>query len=812
MNQRYFRWAYDLAAAGLLAAALICFSFLCVFSYLEASLPSIDIIVQGGRLTVPLRIYTRDGRLIGQYGDERRLLVEYDQIPERVRDAFLAAEDDRFFRHHGIDIPGLGRALLVNILSGRPDQGAGTITMQTARVMLLTSEKKLRRKFLEIFLAYRIESELTKQQILRLYLNKIFLGQRAYGVAAAAEVYFGKKLDDLNLAEIATIAGLPQAPSDDNPVANPEKAKMRRGYVLRRLRELHKITPEEEQAARAFPMQSQLHGPASEVEAPYLGEMVRNEMVQKYGERVYSEGFRVITTLDSSLQSAANLALRVGLIEYDRRHGYRGASGHEAQLPTSPEGADQILDGYPTVGGLLPAFVTSVHEQSAVVTIKGGRSATIPWSGLFWARAAGRDGGVGPEIKKAADVLHTGDVVYVLVTGNLVELAQVPDAQSALVAIDPRDGAVAALTGGFDFFNSKFNRAVQARRQPGSAFKPFIYSAALENGFTPASVILDAPVVMEDTSMENTWRPRNVTGKFYGPTRLREALVRSRNLVSVRLMRAMGTRFTVDYVSRFGFNKDALPENLTLALGSLQVSPLQLASGYSVFANGGYLIKPYYIQSVEDGEGHVLTAASPAVVCGECADTRPDFTLAYGDQSPGGRLATVPANKQAPLVIRPENAWLLTDMMGDVVRRGTARRALVLARNDIAGKTGTTNDHHDAWFSGFASNLVATVWVGFDDERSLGAGEEGGRTAVPTWTYFMLQAMRGVPEQRRPMPNGLVTVRISPTTGELAASDDPNSIFEIVIEGHLPPPPEAGQDNSSQRTQDKDSKDDEPLF
>ncbi|MGH8316343.1 MAG: penicillin-binding protein 1A, partial [Steroidobacterales bacterium] len=505
---------------------------------------------------------------------------------------------------------------------------------------------------------------------------------------------------------------------------------------------------------------------------------------QKYGERVYSEGFRVITTLDSSLQSAANLALRVGLIEYDRRHGYRGASGHEAQLPTSPEGADQILDGYPTVGGLLPAFVTSVHEQSAVVTIKGGRSATIPWSGLFWARAAGRDGGVGPEIKKAADVLHTGDVVYVLVTGNLVELAQVPDAQSALVAIDPRDGAVAALTGGFDFFNSKFNRAVQARRQPGSAFKPFIYSAALENGFTPASVILDAPVVMEDTSMENTWRPRNVTGKFYGPTRLREALVRSRNLVSVRLMRAMGTRFTVDYVSRFGFNKDALPENLTLALGSLQVSPLQLASGYSVFANGGYLIKPYYIQSVEDGEGHVLTAASPAVVCGECADTRPDFTLAYGDQSPGGRLATVPANKQAPLVIRPENAWLLTDMMGDVVRRGTARRALVLARNDIAGKTGTTNDHHDAWFSGFASNLVATVWVGFDDERSLGAGEEGGRTAVPTWTYFMLQAMRGVPEQRRPMPNGLVTVRISPTTGELAASDDPNSIFEIVIEGH----------------------------
>lgn len=812
MNQRYFRWAFDLATVGLLAVTLVCFSFLCVFTYLEASLPSIDIIVKGGKLTVPLRIYTRDGRLIGQYGDERRLLVEYDQIPESMRDAFLAAEDDRFFRHHGIDIPGLGRALIVNILSGRPDQGAGTITMQTARVFLLSSEKKLRRKFLEIFLAYRIESELTKQQILRLYLNKIFLGQRAYGVAAAAEVYFGKKLDDLNLAETATIAGLPQAPSDDNPVTNPEKAKMRRAYVLRRLRELHKISPAQEQAARLVPMQSQLHGPASEVEAPYLGEMVRNELVQKYGERVYSEGFRVVTTLDSSMQSAANLALRVGLIEYDRRHGYRGVSGHEATLPTTQDAIDQVLDGYSTVGGLLPALVTSVHDQSAEVSIKGGREATLPWSGISWARAAGNDGGVGAEIKKAGEVLHAGDVVYVVAMGRLVELAQVPDAQSALVAVDPRDGAVAALTGGFDFYNSKFNRAVQARRQPGSAFKPFIYSAALENGFTPASVILDAPVVMEDSAMESTWRPQNVTGKFYGPTRLREALVRSRNLVSVRLMRAMGTRYTVDYVTRFGFNKDALPENLTLALGSLQVSPLQLASGYAVFANGGYRIRPYYIQSVEDGEGKELVSATPVVVCAECADPRPNFSVTSGDESVGGRLATVPAQNQAPLVIRPENSWLLTDMMGDVVRRGTARRALVLNRTDIAGKTGTTNDHHDAWFSGFAPNLVSTVWVGYDDERSLGAGEEGGRTAVPIWTYFMQQALRGIPDQRRPMPDGLVTVRISPTTGEIASSDDPNGILEIFIEGHLPQPPEAGQDNSGPRTPDKDSKDDEPLF
>ncbi len=812
MNQRYFRWAFDLVAVGLLAVALVCFSFLCVFSYLEASLPSIDIIVQGGKLTVPLRIYTRDGRLIGQYGDERRLLVEYDQIPTRVRDAFLAAEDDRFFRHHGIDIPGLGRALIVNILSGRPDQGAGTITMQTARVMLLTSEKKLRRKFLEIFLAYRIESELTKQQILRLYLNKIFLGQRAYGVAAAAEVYFGKKLDDLNLAEIATIAGLPQAPSDDNPVTNPEKAKMRRAYVLRRLRELRKITPDEEQAARQVPMQSQLHGPATDVEAPYLGEMVRNELVQKYGERVYSEGFRVVTTLDSLLQPAANLALRVGLIEYDRRHGYRGPGGHEAAVPKTPESIDQVLDGYPTIGGLAPALVTSVQDQSADVTVKGGSRATIPWSGLSWARAATADGGVGPEIKKAADVVHAGDIVYVLMMGKLIELAQVPDAQSALVAVDPRDGAVVALTGGFDFFNSKFNRAVQARRQPGSAFKPFIYSAALENGFTASSVILDAPVVMEDSSMENTWRPQNVTGKFYGPTRLREALVRSRNLVSVRLMRAMGTKFTVDYVNRFGFDRSALPENLTLALGSLQVSPLQLASGYAVFANGGYRIKPYFIESIEDGEGKVLLSASPTVVCAECADAHPDYTLTPGDESPGGRLATVPAANQAPLVIRPENSWLVSDMMGDVVRRGTARRAMVLGRSDLAGKTGTTNDHHDAWFSGFASNLVATVWVGFDDERSLGAGEEGGRTAVPTWTYFMLQALQGVPEQHRPMPDGLVTVRISPTTGEIASSDDPNGILEIFIEGHLPLPTEASQDNSNPRTPDKDDKDDEPLF
>jgi penicillin-binding protein 1A len=810
VNQRYFRWAFDLAAVGIVMAALVAFSFLCVFSYLEASLPSIDLI--GGKLPVPLRIFTRDGRLIGQYGDERRLLVDYEQIPERVRDAFLAAEDDRFFRHHGIDFPGLARALIVNILSGRPDQGAGTITMQTARVFLLSSEKKLRRKFLEIFLAYRIEHDFTKQQILTLYLNKIFLGQRAYGIAAAAEVYFGKKLDELNLAEIATIAGLPQAPSDDNPVTSPEKAKMRRGYVLRRLRELHKITDNEEKAARAVPMQSQLHGPASDIEAPYVGEMARNYMVQRYGERVYSEGFRVITTLDSSMQVAANLSLRVGLIEYDRRHGYRGASGHEAALPATPAALAQVLDGYPTIGGLIPALVTAVQEQTVDVGVKGGLSATIPWSGLSWARAAGADGTVGSELKKAADVVHVGDVVYVLMTGKLVELAQVPDAQSALVAIDPHDGAVAALTGGFDFFNSKFNRAVQARRQPGSAFKPFIYSAALENGFTPASVILDAPVVMEDTSMENTWRPENVTGKFYGPTRLREALVRSRNLVSVRLMRAMGTRYTVDYVSRFGFDKAALPENLTLALGSLQVSPLQLASGFSVFANGGYRIRPYFIQSIEDGKGNVLLSAAPLIVCEECADAHPDYSLSSDDHAPAGRLATVPAASQAPLVIRPENTWLMTNMMSDVIRRGTARRALALGREDIAGKTGTTNDHHDAWFGGFTPNLVATVWVGFDDERSLGAAEEGGRTAVPIWTYFMLQALQGVPEQRRPMPNGLVSVRISPTTGELAGSDDQNAIFETFIEGHLPQLGEASQDKSNPQAPDKDNKDDEPLF
>jgi len=811
VNQRYLRWGFDLAAAGLVIAALIGFSFLCVFSYLEASLPSIASL-RDPRLPVPLRIFTRDGRLIGQYGDERRMPVAYDQIPGQVRDAFLAAEDDRFFSHHGIDFPGLARALIVNILSGRPDQGAGTITMQTARVMLLSSEKKLRRKFLEIFLAYRIESDFSKQEILTLYLNKIFLGQRAYGVAAAAEVYFGKKLDQLNLAEIATIAGLPQAPSDDNPVTSPLKAKMRRSYVLRRLRELHKITPEEEQAARAAPMQSQLHGPATEVEAPYLGEMVRNELVQKYGERVYSEGFRVITTLDPSMQTAANLALRIGLIEYDRRHGYRGPAGHESALPATTQALEQVLDGYPSIGGLLPALVTTVRAQSASVSIKGGRVAVIPWSGLSWARAATADGHVGPEPKLAGDVVRPGDVVYVLVNGEAVELAQVPDAQSALVALDPHDGAVAALTGGFDFFSSKFNRAVQARRQPGSAFKPFIYSAALENGFTPASVILDAPVVMEDASMENTWRPENVTGKFYGPTRLREALVRSRNLVTVRVLRAIGVRYTMDYVTRFGFDKAALPDNLTLGLGSLQVSPLQLASGFAVFANGGYRVQPYYIQSIIDGEGKVIYSASPLVVCEECADTKPDPSLAPTDQAPGGQLARVPPGNQAPLVIRPENSWLMTDMMRDVIRRGTARRALALGRDDVAGKTGTTNDNHDAWFGGFSPNLVATVWVGFDDERSLGAGEEGGRTAVPTWTYFMLQALKGVPEQRRPMPNGLVSVRISPTTGELAGSDDPNAIFETFIEGHLPPAPEGSQDNPAQRTPDKDSKNDDSIF
>lgn len=821
MNQRYLKVSFWTLVPMLLVLGSLGYAALCSFIYLAPALPDVDTL-RDIRLQVPLRVYSGDGRVIAQIGEYRRIPVSYEDIPERVQQAFLASEDDRFFEHHGVDYAGLTRATLINLVSGQPSQGGGTITMQLARNMFLSPERRFDRKLKEIFLSFRIEREFTKPEILTLYLNKIFLGQRAYGAAAAAEVYFGKALQTLTLAETATIASLPRAPSRDNPIASSDRAKSRRAYVLRRMLETGDIDRGEFDHASRAPMPSRLHGPSVEVEAPYVGEMARSDAFERFGDDAYTAGYRVITTIDSRLQQAANGALRLGLIEYDRRHGYRGPLAHaEIKAGQTPVELLATLEQHPSINMLEPALVTEVAERAASVLLHDGHSATLDWVGLSWARRA-VDDTVGPEPKRASDVVRVGDVVYVIRTGKTVQLAQAPLAQGALVAIDPQNGGIVALNGGFDFFVSKFNRVVQARRQPGSAFKPFIYSAALEHGFTPASIVLDAPVVFDDDASEDTWRPENSTGQFYGPTRLREGLVRSRNLVSVRLMRAMGSVYTMDYLTQFGFERADLPGDLTLALGSLQITPAELGAGFATFANGGFRVRPYYLERIEDANGQALYQSQPQVVCKDCEvlgdggrlpESLPrggNAMLATLDAVRGGR-GYLPAAQVAPRAITEQNAYLIADMMSDVIERGTARRAQALERKDLAGKTGTTNDHHDAWFGGFNARLVATVWVGFDQEASLGAGEEGGRTAVPIWVHFMREALRGTPEAHVPAPEGLVTVKVSPVTGLLASADDPSGVFETFIEGRLP---DSGDPFSrgEQAGRDQTAENDEPLF
>lgn len=820
MRRKIFRILGFAAGSVILVTLLGIFGLSCSYVYLEPSLPSVES-MRNVELQVPLRVYTRSGDLIGQIGAERRIPVSYAQIPLIIKQAFLAAEDDRFFQHHGIDYWGLLRAIAVDIATGQRAQGASTITMQAARNMFLTFDKTWRRKLEETFLTYRMEHEFTKEQIFGLYLNVIFFGERAYGVAAAAQTFFGKPLDELTVAQAATLAGIAQVPSRYNPIVNPQFAKVRRTYVLRRMRELGFISPAVAAAANAEPIDATEHGPAYDVEAQYIAEMVREEMLRRFGPRAETAGYKVYTTIDGRLQSAANRAVRLGLIEYDRRYGYRGPAGHvDLQGRAQPEALEALLDPYPSIGLLTPAVVVSVADTSADVFVKSIGPQTMSWDGLSWARKARADGPPGPMPKSAADVLARGDVVYVVTDrAGAAQLAQVPEAEAALVALDPSDGAVAALVGGFDYFTNKYNRAVQAKRQPGSGFKPFLYSAALDDGFTPASILLDAPIVMDDPGMESVWRPENSERDFRGPMRLREALVWSRNLASIRLLRQMGIKYATEYATRFGFDGAGLPQNLTLALGTLQVTPLQMASAYAVFANGGFRVDPYFIDRIVGPSGNLVWQAEPRIACRSCeqpadlaslgkpagvpgaaapapgagAEDRWELPqpmsasalLAAADAIRGGR-GELPPERLAPRVISPQNDYLMTDILADVIKHGTGQRALVLHRGDIAGKTGTTNQSRDAWFNGFTQHLVATVWVGYDQERSLGETEEGSRTALPIWVYFMREALKGVPEERRPMPDGLVTLRISPVTGKLVSAENPGGILETFMVDHLP--------------------------
>jgi penicillin-binding protein 1A len=802
------------------AIALIAFANVCAYVYLRPALPDVDSL-RDVQLQVPLRVYTRDGRLIAAIGEQRRIPVRYDQLPPKLIQAFLATEDDRFFRHHGVDWQGILRAALANARAGRISQGASTITMQVARDMFLSPRRDMKRKMSEVYISLLMEAEFSKEEIFSLYVNKIFLGQRAYGVAAAAEVYFGKSLDQLSIAEMATLAGIPTAPSAVNPVANAEAAKIRRAHVLGRMRELNYITPAEFDAAKNSPMESRLHGPSIEVDAPYVAEMVRNEMQAKYGDSIYTAGYRVFTTVDSRLEAAATVALRTGLLEYDRRHGWRGATAKvDLTKVASTANLDDELEEFPVVGGLKPAVVQKVDAKSAKIYVKELGTVNLPWEKMSWARRELPDEKVDRAPAGAAEIVSRGDVIYTVGTSaQSLQFVQVPEAQSALVALDPKDGAVVALVGGFDFFQSKFNRVTQARRQPGSGFKPFVYAAAFDKGFTPASVVMDAPIVVDAAGMEQPWRPKEFENEFAGPIRLREALVHSRNLVSIRLMREIGGDYTWNYVTRFGFDKSQLPDDLTLAVGTAELSPLQLVAGYATFANGGFRVTPYYIDRIEDASGKVLLQADPTIACADCGrvtdpgagnrtkgaagphDTQLDAGIHDGK-------SLIPAKNLAPQIIRPQVAYLLSDMMADVIRRGTGIGARVLNRDDLAGKTGTTNDFHDAWFNGFNGALVATVWTGFDQDRSLGEGEQGARAALPTWVYFMREALAGAPRRLAPVPDGIVTVRIAPDTGLLAGADNPNGIMEKFIEGNLPKSEVYEGPNNSNPMNDGDK----PLF
>src|SRR6188508_1494680 len=621
VKSNYFRLGVKVVMGVTLVTLAAIYALICAYIYLEPSLPSVSA-MKNNELQVPLRVYTSGGELIAQIGEQRRNPVNYDQIPLIVRQSFIAAEDDRFFEHHGFDWQGIARSLFVNVTSGET-QGGSTITMQAARSAFFTQDRTVRRKLQETFVTYRLEREFTKQEILALYLNVIFFGQRAYGVAAAAETYFGKQLDQLTLGEAATLARVPQWPSKYNPITNPAGAAERRGYVLRRMRELGYVDAAAAEAASHEVVRAKAHAALADVEAPYVAEMVRLEILRRFGASAQDAGYKVYTTIDGRLQKAANRALRIALVDYSRRQGWHGAR-NRAELTGNEdsEALEALLDEYGSVGLLQPALVISVAEKQARVYVKSAGLANIEWAGMSWAKRRTSELALGPDPKSAAEILARGDIVYVVheKPDTPAQLAQIPEAESALVALDPNNGAIMSLVGGFDYFGSqgKYNRVTQARRQPGSGFKPFMYAAAMAGDFTPASMLLDAPIIMDDPNLEEVWRPENSGGGFRGPMRLREALVQSRNLVSIRLLKEMGVRPVIDYVQNFGFTKEQLPNNLTLALGSMGATPLEVATGFAVFANGGYKIEPFYIDRIEGPGGQIVYAAEPHAVCAEC--------------------------------------------------------------------------------------------------------------------------------------------------------------------------------------------------
>lgn len=757
-----------LSALGLIGVLLAGFAALVIYS----NLPSLDTLTDY-RPKIPLRIYSDEGLLIGEFGAERRNVVKISEVPEHLKNAILAAEDDRFYEHGGVDYVGVLRAAYSNFSAGSVRQGASTITMQVARNFFLTREKTLTRKFSEALLAFKIEHNLSKDKILELYINQIYLGQRSYGFAAAADTYFGKSLQDINMGEAALLAGLPKAPSSYNPISNPKRAKSRQLYVLGRLHKLNHISNEEMRELEKQPIPVKKQSKVFAIPADYVAEMIRQVIYDRYQEEAYSKGIKVYTTIRQIDQETASQALRKNVLEFDKRNGYRGP---ETYIDLAKHGLNQektlddILDEISDIDDIFPAIVLSAKPNAVQAYRKSGEIIEITGEGLKFAQKS-------LAVKKEPGKKYISPGALIRIhkdKKNLWHIVQLPEIEAALVSLDPSDGAIHALIGGFDFQKNQFNHVTQAWRQPGSSFKPFIYSAALEKGFTPATIINDAPLSFSATQTgSQLWEPKNFDGKFEGPMRMRTALAKSKNLVSIRILQAIGIQYAQDYITRFGFDANRHPAYLPMALGSGSVTPMQMAVGYSVFANGGYRIAPYLIKSIEDEKGNILEQFKPVSI-----------------------------SDGAKRVIDPRNAFLMTSMMQDVINYGTATKAKQLGRNDLAGKTGTTNNFVDAWFCGFQKDLVTVAWMGYDEPKSLGKNETGGRVALPIWMDYMAPILKSIPVAEYTPPQGILAAKINSATG---FRDSSGGITEYFFSEQLPPvsdPSPPPVDNSPKMTRD----------
>jgi len=819
------------------------------YFYLKPELPSMEML-QDVRFQIPLKVYSKDEKLLAEFGEQRRTPIKYEDVPDLFIKAILAAEDQNFFSHDGVDFKALTRAakLLIQNKGSKRGGGGSTITMQLTRAIFLNKDQKYKRKFKEIILTYQLEDELSKEEILELYFNEIYLGKRSYGIQAAANVYYNKNIDQLSLAELAMIAGLPKAPAKNNPVNNPERALERRNWILGRMLELSFIDEQQYTLAINEELTAKDYGASSDVAAPYLAEMIRDDLHAKYGDAIYTDGFKAYTTIDSKLQQDANYGVYSGIHAYDERHGYRGViknysipninslkteffeknskrnfQAEQKIINLSDEKSEQIIFDQRYDFSLLNTLISESNiaykvyfentknlsnlevaltlftdelNNTAILVDKNQTIIILEGDQTLWAAPYLDRNSVGEAPKTISQVLKSGDLVYLRKnSSDKWRLAQIPDVQGSLVAIKPDDGAILALVGGYDFNLNKYNRVIQGGRQAGSSIKPFIYTKALEEGFTAATIINDAPVVFDDAALEETWRPENSGGDFYGPTRLRQALYRSRNLVSIRILSKLGINSTIESLERFGFKKEQLPANLSLALGSASLTPMEVTSGFTVFANGGYRVFPYYLDEVKNARNETIFKADPVRVCRECPKSGVNSKINAEQVSDSDTTNTATAEKLnnlasqtkiAQSVIDPRVNYIMDSILADVITRGTGQAALALGRNDIRGKTGTTNDQVDAWFTGYNGNIVASAWMGFDTPQTLGRGEYGAVAALPIWLTFMENALKGTNEKRLPRPNNLVTVKINSHTGEAAQPGDKDAIFEIFLEESTP--------------------------